>query len=125
MATSVASYTWAVPGSNPLQIVSQAAAPAASVAQYINQLVVGLESTADGDTTLVVTHNWNLSAAQQAMLIATVNALGTPGQLSAWYMSAVTANTVTFTKATTAGSGGGGAAANANATLLKPTTLMQ
>ena len=125
MAASVASYTWAAPGSNPQELVTQAGAPTAAVAQYINELIIGLIATVDGDTNLAVTHNWNLNAAQQALLIGVPQALGTPGQLSAWYVSAVTANGATLTKSTTGGSGAAGPAAQANMVLLKPTTLMQ
>jgi hypothetical protein len=125
MSASVSSYTWANPGSNPLSVTSQAGAPNAAQAQYINQLMVALIATADGDTTLTITHNWNLSAAQQAMLMASFNAQSAAGQLSQWYMNnaALSANTIQITKSTAGGSGA--APVQAILQLLKPSTIGQ
>jgi len=125
MATSVTSYTWGNAGSDPLTVTSNtgtpATAPTAAQALNFQRLIATIIATADSDTTVTLTHNWGLSAAQQAMLWPSVNPLTGPGQLSLWYASSVTANTVVMTKSTASGSGA--VAAQAQVQLDKPNTI--
>jgi len=101
MAVTV-TYTYPVAGTTP---------PVAAQAANENAIVGTVTATLDADTTAVITHNWGLSAAQLAAGQPFVRLVGTGATeiLSGWYVSAVATNTVTLTKATTAGSGAAGA----------------
>jgi fructose-1,6-bisphosphatase/inositol monophosphatase family enzyme len=96
-------YTWPVSGIT---------APTLAQMQNFNAVVAEIAATADGDTTAVVTHNFNLSAADLAALFPFVKMVqaGATAILSGWYLNlaAATADSLTFTKATTGGSGAAG-----------------
>ena len=67
-------------------------------------------SSADGDTTAVITHNLGLTAAQLAAYqpFVRLTALLSMFYLSAWTIAYTDGNTITLTKSTTGGSGNAG-----------------
>ncbi len=108
MAVIGVNYAWVNPAGGGYQTTTTTA-PTAAQAFYLNQLMV-LLTAADADTTCTITHNWNLSAAEQANLYpwitfrANSDSLGTVAPVLVF---TVTTNTLTLLKANTvAGSGG-------------------
>lgn len=85
-----------------------AVAPSAIQAAQVNRINALIAFT-DSDLSIVFTHNWNLSAAAQAAnepdIIVVDHALGSSTTTSSGLVWAYSTNTVTGTKASTAGSG--------------------
>lgn len=82
--------------------------PTAAQAFYMNQLVVQL-TAGDGDTTCSITHNWNLSAAQQTGFrpnISYVPGPGSTGTLMPILAFTWSTNAVTVAKISAVGSQG-------------------
>lgn len=99
MAVTV-TYEWPVAGTTP-----------PTAAQVADEVTARVVATADADTTAVITHNMGLTAADLAAGRPTVvlTPLIAAASLSLWTAAYTDGNTITLTKATTAGSGNAGA----------------
>lgn len=97
--------------------------PTAVQASYINFLSV-LVSAADADTSIVIVHNWGLSAADLTAgcpyIDVKVDVAGTATPTLSNFYTGSAANTLTITKANAAGSGG-----TYIVKLLKPNTMIR
>jgi hypothetical protein len=109
-------YTYPVAGTTP-----------PTAAQMLNaNLLSATVNVADGDTIGSITHNWGLSAQEQAWirpLITTYEVTtGTGSSFRTWTVTNGTtpANAITFGKSGSVGTGG-----TFQVNLLRPTTLMQ
>ena len=82
-------------------------APIAAVMFGHSRLKAQVAASADADTAIVITHNWNLSAAELAALQPDIvlTPLTAAGVLSAPTITTRAANSVTITKSTATGSG--------------------
>ena len=102
--------------------------PTAAQAANINSQAFSVIASADGDTDVVITHNWGLTAAQIALLQPWPRLFGLQGAaasfaLSNWTVKAWAANTITLTKTTAGGSGN--AAAQLGGVLERPHSIVQ
>lgn len=97
------------PGVSPSITLGGTVPPTAAQAANINVLVVEA-STADGDTSIALVHNWGLSAADLAagypLASAMLDTSGTATPVLTGRVTGSAANTLTITKASAAGSGG-------------------
>ena len=122
MAVIVVNYAYTLPAGGGYQTLTTTA-PTQAIAFYINQLQLQL-TAADADTTCTITHNWNLTAAEQTNLYPWVTYLPDPtslGTVAPVLLFTVTTNTLTLVKANTvAGSGG-----TYRVTVSRPSTIIR
>lgn len=107
MAVIGVSYAWQNPAGGGYQTTTTTG-PTAAQAYYIDELKAQLTS-GDADTTCTITHNWNLTAAEQANLypnINWINAGASTGTLNPILTWTVTTNTITLLKVSAVGSQG-------------------
>lgn len=107
MAVIVVNYAWTNPAGGGYQTTTTTA-PTAAQAFYIQQLMC-LLTAADADTTCTITHNFNLSAAEQANLYPNISWIlggGATTTLAPTIAFTVTTNTITVLKASAVGSQG-------------------
>lgn len=107
MAVIVVNYAWTNPAGGGYQ-TSTTTAPTATQAVNIQQLLC-LLTAADGDTTCTITHNMNLSAAEQANFYPLIRwnlGGGATTTLAPVLAFTVTTNTVTVLKTSAVGSQG-------------------
>lgn len=104
--------------------VAGVTAPTQAQEALLSAVLANVIATADADTTATITHNMQLTAAQLAagQPWVTLEPLLAAAQISLWFVSSKTANTVVLTKATTAGSGNAGA--QVRAIVQRPNTLV-
>ena len=107
MAVIAVSYAWQNPAGGGYQ-TSTTTGPTAAQAYYINELKAILVA-GDADTTCTITHNWALTAAEQANFypnITWINGGGSTGTLNPILTFTVTTNTITVVKVSAVGSQG-------------------
>ena len=100
-------------------VLPATAAVAPTAAQVATSVIADVTATADADTTATITHNFGAAP----LLVLLTPLLQVSAGLSLWAVTAIGANTVTLTKATTAGSGNAGA--QVRVWITKPHTLIQ
>ena len=107
MAVIVVNYAWTNPAGGGYQ-TSTTTAPTATQAVNIQQLMC-LLTAGDADTTCTITHNLNLSAAEQANFYPNIQwwlGGGSTGTLNPILVWTVTTNTITLLKVSAVGSQG-------------------
>lgn len=107
MAVIGVAYAWTNPAGGGYQ-TSTTTGPTAAQAYYIQQLMAIL-TAGDADTTCTITHNMNLSAAEQANFYPNIqwwNGGGSTGTLNPILTFTVTTNTITVVKVSAVGSQG-------------------
>jgi hypothetical protein len=107
MAVIGTSYAWTNPGGGGYQ-TSTTTAPTAAQAFNLQQLLC-LLTAGDADTTCTITHNMNLSAAEQANFYPQIQwwlGQGSTGTLNPILVFTVTTNTITVLKVSAVGSQG-------------------
>ncbi len=107
MAVITVNYAWTNPAGGGYQ-TSTTTGPTAAQAYYIQQLMVQL-TAGDADTTCTITHNWALTAAEQANLYPNISwwlGGGSTGTLNPILVWTVTTNTITVVKVSAVGSQG-------------------
>jgi hypothetical protein len=108
----------------PLSVQGTTTGPTAAQAAAAQELCATVIATADADTTATITHNWGLSVASLALGHPWIilRETGATSNLSSWYVSSITTNTVVLTKLAATGSGASGA--QLTVTLSKPNSLI-
>jgi hypothetical protein len=107
MAVIVVNYAWQNPAGGGYQ-TSTTTAPTAAQAYYLEELKAVLVA-GDADTTCTITHNFNLSAAEQANFypnITWINGGGSTGTLNPILTFTVATNTISVVKVSAVGSQG-------------------
>lgn len=107
MAVIGVSYAWANPAGGGYQTTTTTG-PTAAQAYYIQQLMVQLTAL-DADTTCTITHNFALTAAEQANLLPNISWIlggGATTTLAPSIAFTVTTNTITVLKTSAVGSQG-------------------
>jgi hypothetical protein len=107
MAVIGVSYAWTNPAGGGYQTVTTTG-PTTTQAYYLSQLMVQL-TAADADTTCTITHNWALTAAEQANLYPQISWIlggGATTTVVPTIAFTVTTNTITVLKTSVVGSQG-------------------
>lgn len=109
MVFGTVALTYLTPNVNGGPTLGGTVPPTATQAANFSTLAVQA-STADGDTSIAIVHNWGLSTADLAagypVTIWTLDTAGTAVPVLTGFKAGSAANTLTITKASAAGSGG-------------------
>lgn len=102
MAVISVSYAWTIPAGGGYQTTTTTN-PTTTQAYYLSQLLV-LLNAADADTTCTITHNFNLTAAEQTNLYPNISYIAnndTTGTVATLFKFVVSTNTIAVTKQNT------------------------